>query len=243
MKIDNSLGYNDSSYYTDGCLRSGGDAFFCQGIVRNPGSGTLFAGTGSDTGYIRQGTTNYFTSIARGWDFQAQYVLNLESVGRFDMSFNGSLTTDAGGQDSPLQPERNCAGFYGNGCGQLIPKWTHGLRGTYTTPDQKFGASLNWRHVGSLTNANNSGDVAIGGTPERALTNYYRVDPADYFDLAFTFAMTKQFSLRLIANNLLDKTAPIVPDSYNISLARSNTIPQRYDSLGRNIAVGATVRF
>ena len=43
--------------------------------------------------------------------------------------------------------------------------------------------------------------------------------------------------------NLLDKAAPIVPDSYNISLARSNTIPQRYDSLGRNIAIGTTINF
>ncbi|MEG3156264.1 TonB-dependent receptor, partial [Sphingomonas sp. RB1R13] len=122
IKSDNSLGYNDYSYYTDGCLRSGGDQFFCQGIVRNA-TGQLFNG-----GYIRQGTTNYYTSVAQGWDFQAQYALNLESIGRLDFGFNGSLTTNAGGQDSPLQPNRNCAGYYGNGCGQLIPKWSHGLR-------------------------------------------------------------------------------------------------------------------
>lgn len=238
IKIDNSLGYNDYSYYTDGCLRSGGDQFFCQGLVRNSTTGQLFNG-----GYIRQGTTNYYTSIAQGWDFQAQYALTLESIGRLDFGFNGSLTTAAGGQDSPLQPERNCAGYYGNGCGQLIPKWSHGLRTTYTTVDKKFSASFNWRYVGSLTNANNSGDSAIGGTPERALTNYYRVAPQNYFDLALNFAIAKQFSLRLIANNLFDRAAPIVPDSYNISLARTNTIPQRYDSLGRNIAIGTTINF
>ena len=244
IKIDNSLGYNDYSYYTDGCLRSGGDQYFCQGIVRNPGTGTLFAsGADATTGFIRQGTTNYYTSIARGWDFQAQYALDLDTIGRLDFGFNGSLTTFAGGQDSPVQPERNCAGYYGNGCGQLIPKWSHGLRTTYTTMDKKFSASFNWRYVGSLTNANNSGDEAIGGTPARALTNYYRVAPQNYFDLALNFAIAKQFSLRLIANNLLDKSAPIVPDSYNISLARSNTIPQRYDSLGRNIAIGTTINF
>ena len=244
IKIDNSLGYNDYSYYTDGCLRSGGDQFFCQGIVRNPTTGTLFAsGANATTGFIRQGTTNYYTSIARGWDFQAQYALDLDTIGRVDFGFNGSLTTFAGGQDSPLQPERNCAGYYGNGCGQLIPKWSHGLRTTYTTMDKKFSASFNWRYVGALNNANNSGDAAIGGTPDRMLTNYYRVAPQNYFDLALNFAIAKQFSLRLIANNLLDKSAPIVPDSYNISLARSNTIPQRYDSLGRNIAIGTTINF
>ena len=244
IKIDNSLGYNDYSYYTDGCLRSGGDQFFCQGIVRNA-NGTLFSNAASNptTGFIRQGTSNYYTSIARGYDFQAQYPMELGSAGRIDWSFNGSLTTFAGGQDSPVQPERNCAGYYGNGCGQLIPKWSHGLRATYTTEGRGFSASFNWRYVGSLTNADNSGDPAIGGTAARARTSYYRVAPANYFDLALNFAIAKQFSLRLIANNLLDKAAPIVPDSYNISLARNNTIPQRYDSLGRNIAVGTTINF
>lgn len=245
IKIDDSLGYNDYSYYTDGCQRSNGDAFFCQGIVRNPGTGTLYSPASSNptTGFIRQGTTNFYKSIARGYDFQAQYTMDLASIGKVDWSFNGSLTTFAGGQDSPVQPQRNCAGYYGNGCGQLIPKWSHGLRATYTTVDKGFSASFNWRYVGSLTNADNSGDPAIGGTPERERTSYYHVSPQSYFDLALNFAIAKQFSLRLIANNLFDKNPPIVPDSYNVALARSNTIPQRYDSLGRNLAIGTTIKF
>ncbi len=245
IKINDSLGYNPFNYYTDGCQRSGGDDFFCQGIVRNPGTGTLYSDPAGNpsTGFIRQGTTNFYQSIARGWDFQGQYTLDLETAGKIDMNFNGSLTTFAGGQDSPVQPTRNCAGYYANGCGQLIPKWSHGLRTTYTTMDKAFSASFNWRYVGSLTHADNSGDEAIGGTPERERTSYYRVAPISYFDLALNFAIAKQFSLRLIANNLLDKTPPIVPDSYNISLARSNTIPQRYDALGRNLAIGTTIKF
>ncbi|MDD1453092.1 TonB-dependent receptor [Sphingomonas sp. H160509] len=153
------------------------------------------------------------------------------------------MTTFAGSQDSPLQPKRNCVGYYGNGCSQLLPKWSHGLRTTYTTGDGIFSTSFNWRYVGSLTSADNSGDEAIGGTPDRARTTFYHIAPASYFDLALSFAIAKDFSLRFIANNLLDKTPPILANSYDISLARSNTIPARYDSLGRNIAVGATIRF
>ncbi|MEP7007378.1 MAG: TonB-dependent receptor [Sphingomonas bacterium] len=244
IKINNSLGYNDDSYYTDGCLRSNGDPFFCSGIVR-AANGTLYAtaNTNPTSGFIRAGTTNYYFSIARGYDFQAQYALGLGKAGSLDFGFNGSLTTFAGGQDSPLQPERNCAGYFGNGCGQLLPKWMHGLRTTYTTPDRAFNASFNWRYIGSLTSANNSGDPAIGGTPDRAQTTFYRIAPISYFDLALTFNIAKRFSFRIIANNLLDKAAPILPNSYNISLARSNTIPARYDSLGRNIAVGFTANF
>ena len=244
IKINNSLGYNDDSYYTDGCMRSNGDPFFCSGIVR-AANGTLYAtaNTNPTSGFIRAGTTNYYFSISRGYDFQGQYGVRLGSVGKLDMSFNGSLTTFAGGQDSPLQPQRNCAGYYGNGCSQLLPKWSHGLRTTYTTPNGVFNASFNWRYVGSLTSANNSGDPAIGGTPARAQTTFYRIAPISYFDLALTFNIAKRYSLRLISNNLLDKSAPILPNSYDISLARSNTIPARYDSLGRNIAIGFTANF
>ena len=244
IKINNSLGYNDDSYYTDGCLRSNGDAFFCSGIVR-AANGTLYAAaaTNPTSGFIRAGTTNYYFSIARGYDFQSSYALSLGSIGRMDIDFNGSLTTFAGGQDSPLQPKRNCAGYFGNGCGQLLPKWSHGLRATYTTTDNVFNASFNWRYVGSLTSANNSGDAAIGGTPDRAQTTFYRIAPTSYFDLALTFNIARQFAFRVIANNLLDKNPPILPNSYNIALARNNTIPQRYDSLGRQIAIGTTITF
>lgn len=244
IKINNSLGYNDDSYYTDGCLRSNGDPFFCSGIVR-AANGTLYAAAAGNptSGFIRAGTTNYYFSIARGWDFQSQYALGLGKIGRMDLSFNGSLTTFAGGQDSPVQPQRNCAGYYGNGCGQLLPKWSHGLRATYVTPDEGFNASFNWRYVGSLTSANNSGDPAIGGTPDRVQKTFGYISPVSYFDLALSFNIAKRYSLRLIANNLLDKAPPILANSYNISLARNNTIPARYDSLGRNIAIGFTANF
>ena len=40
---------------------------------------------------------------------------------------------------------------------------------------------------------------------------------------------------------MFDKTPPILPNSYNYGLSRSNTLSARYDSLGRQIAVGATL--
>jgi outer membrane receptor protein involved in Fe transport len=249
IKINNSIGYNDDNYYMEGCLRSSGDPFFCSGIVR-AANGTLYADAGSNptSGFIRAGTTNYYYSIARGFDFQATYPVNLADLGlgnagRVNFDFNGTLTTFAGGQDSPLQPKRNCAGYYGKGCGQLIPEWMHNLRTTYTTPNRFFSLSFNWRHIGELTHADNSGDPAIGGTPDRERDTFYHITAKNYFDLALLFNVGDRYQLRLIANNLFDKSAPILPNSYDVSLARSNTIPQRYDALGRNIVVGATVKF
>jgi len=243
INIQDSIGYNDYSYYQNGCLSSG-LPYFCSLISRNT-DGTLYSPPASSpaTGFIGQGTTNAYKSKAHGWDFQGQYLLRTASYGMIDWSFNGTLTTLAGGQDSPILPKRDCTGYYGNGCGQLIPKWKHNLRTTYTVPGGAFGVSFNWRHIGKLTNALNSGDPALGYTPEGVRTTFTGISAKDYFDLALNFSVAKRFGFRISANNLLDKSAPVIPNSYDISLSRNNTIPALYDTLGRQLAVGATVRF
>jgi outer membrane receptor protein involved in Fe transport len=243
IDLNDSIGYNDYDYFSNGCLATGND-FFCRMFVRNA-DGTLYSNPAGNpsTGYLRGGTTNYYKSKSHGWDFQGQYALPLGGAGRLDFDFVGSLTTLAGGQDSPILPKYNCAGYYGGGCGQLIPKWTHDLRATYTTADQFFSASVNWRHLGPLTNVTNSGDPALGWTQAGERTTFYRIPTYDYIDLALNFRVNKAYSFRISANNLFDKTPPILPNSYNYGLSRSNTLSARYDSLGRQIAVGATVNF
>lgn len=243
IDLNDSIGYNDYDYFSNGCLATG-DEFFCRMFVRNA-DGTLYSAPGGNpsTGFIRGGTTNYYKSKSHGWDFQGQYALALGSAGRLDFDFAGSLTTYAGGQDSPILAKYNCTGYYGGGCSQLIPKWTHSLRGTYTTADRFFSASVNWRHLGPLTNVSNSGDPALGYTPAGERETFYRIGAYDYFDLALSFRVNEAFSFRVSANNILDKTPPILPNSYNYALSRSNTLSARYDSLGRILAVGATLNF
>ena len=243
INLNDSIGYNDYDYFSNGCLATGSD-FFCKMFVRNA-DGTLYStpSTNPATGFLRGGTTNYYKSKSHGWDFQGQYALSLGGAGRLDFDFTGSLTTLAGGQDSPILPKYNCAGYYGGGCGQLIPKWSHELRATYTTNDKFFGASVNWRHLGPLTNVTNSGDPALGWTPEGVRTTFYRIPAYDYIDLALSFRVNKAYSFRISANNLFDRTPPILPNSYNYGLSRSNTLSARYDSLGRQVAVGVTLNF
>ncbi|USI72767.1 TonB-dependent receptor domain-containing protein [Sphingomonas morindae] len=243
IDLNDSIGYNDTSYFSNGCAATG-SAFFCDMFVRNP-DGTLYSDPASNpgTGFIRQGTTNYYKSKSYGWDLQGQYTLRLRELGRLDFDFSGSLTTLAGGQDSPILPRYNCAGYYGGSCGQLIPKWTHSLRTTYTTRDQLFSASFNWRHLSSMTNVSNSNDPALGGTADTARSSYYRIPSYDYFDLALGIHFKKGYSIQIAANNLFDRKPPLVPNSYGYSLSYANTFPQRYDSLGRQIAISATTRF
>jgi outer membrane receptor protein involved in Fe transport len=245
IDLDDSIGYNNYDFFRDGCLSSGNE-FFCSMFVRNP-DGTLYSPTtgNAQTGYVRSGTTNYYKSKSYGWDFQGQYALRMGSAGKLDFDFSGSLTTLLGAQDAPTLNKRNCVGYYGGaGCGQFIPKWTHNLRGTYTTADGIFSASLNWRYLGPLTNVSNSGDTNLGWTPEATRETFYKVNAVSYFDLALAYRVNEQFSFRVAANNLLDKSPPVFPNSRDVTgLFRNNTISSRYDILGRQIAVGATVNF
>ncbi|MHA6720726.1 TonB-dependent receptor domain-containing protein [Sphingomonas sp. RS6] len=244
IDLNDSIGYNDYAYFSNGCAATGSD-FFCKMFVRNA-DGTLYSTPGDNptTGYIRQGTTNYYKSKSHGWDFQGQYNLGLGSAGRLDFDFAGSLATYLGGQDSPILAKYNCAGgYFGGPCGQLIPKWTHTLRSTYTTQDGVFSASLNWRHLSGLTNVTNSGDPALGWVEGGERETFARIPAYDYFDLALSFRVNQNYSFRVSANNILDKTPPILANSYNYGLSRSNTLSARYDSLGRQIAVGATINF
>lgn len=247
IRILNSLSFNGADYFLNGCLASNGDSYFCQGIVRDPTTGSIANPIANNptSGFVRQGTTNFYRSLAYGWDFQGQYTLGLGGAGRLDWNFNGSLTTLAGAQDSPLRSQYNCAGYFSNGiaCGQLVPKWMHSLRTTWTTADNTFNASFNWRYTGSLTTAFNSGNADIGGTPDNFRNTYARIAPQSFFDLALTWNIARQFAFRIIANNLLDKNPPIIPNSYTVALSRANTAPQRYDALGRQIAIGTTINF
>ncbi|WP_164163078.1 hypothetical protein, partial [Stenotrophomonas maltophilia] len=73
------------------CLSTGND-YFCRAIVRNA-NGTLYSSpaTRPATGWVARGSANGYRSQSHGWDFQGQYDVGMGSVGRLELSFNGTL--------------------------------------------------------------------------------------------------------------------------------------------------------
>jgi outer membrane receptor protein involved in Fe transport len=226
------------------CLTNGND-YFCRGIVRNS-DGTLSSPPGSSpsTGWVARGAANGYKSQSHGWDFQGQYNLGLGNVGRLDMSFNGTLMTRVGSQASPTIEMRDCTGYWGNLCGESMPKWAHQFRTTWTSMDRTTSVSLNWRHRGGMPlDVYAPEDTNVPQQPESARRDQYPgIKAYNWFDLAFSFDVTKQMTLRLAANNIFDKDPPLVPDSRSrIGLLRGNTI-MAYDLLGRQLVAGISVR-
>ncbi|WP_082457005.1 TonB-dependent receptor domain-containing protein [Sphingomonas sp. Leaf23] len=245
IDLDDQINYFGANDFVNGCIQTQ-NPYFCRGIVRNPGTYTLYSpATGNpSTGFFIQGTSNGYKSDSHGWDFQSQYALNLDQAGRVDLSFNGTLMTSIGGQDSPTVGARQCVGYYGPFCGEGFPKWTHGLRTTWSSLENVVSLSLNWRYQGPMTityNATADTGIPYGAADRR--TTYNRIRDYNYFDLAATFNVAKRYTLRLAVNNLFDRDPPLIPNSRSLlGLLRNNTL-FRYDLLGRQIVAGATVRF
>lgn len=243
IRVNQVIGFNYANFAVDGCVATS-DPYYCSRIVRNA-DGTLYgADTSTATGYIQGGTTNQYRLTAEGIDFSGQYSVPIGAIkGKVDMLFTGSLTTQSGGQDSVITPARNCVGYFGPRCGQPVPAWTHIARTTYTSDGGTFGASVAWRFIGGTETTLNSTEPAIGSTAADRVTQYTSIPDYNYIDLALTFSIKKQMVLTLSANNIFDRMSPVIANSYAFALSRGNTIPARYDSLGRQISIGVTTNF
>ena len=250
IEVDDQISYAYDSDFMNGCLQFG-IPFYCSHVVRNPNgsltSASAYAvGTTPATGYVIYGSFNAYKYLSNGFDFQAQYTVPVAPInGTLNFNFNGTLTTERGGKDDPtFTASRNNAGYFGPFAGIPRPKWVQGLRTTYTTDSKFMSTSLNWRYIGGTTATQDSGDPLIGGTPgQQPLTLFNKIPAYNYIDLNVTFKLTSRYTLSLVANNLLDKMPPILPNSYDQYQSRANTITKTYDVLGRFLQVSVTANF
>ncbi|MGN8000201.1 TonB-dependent receptor domain-containing protein [Sphingomonas sp. 22176] len=239
IQVNSVISYLGASFAVDGCVITS-DPYYCSRLVRDPVTYQL-TNSGTSAGYIQGGNLNAYRLYASGYDFQAQYSLRLgEKLGKLDMLMNGTLTTDQGGQAAVNQPRTNCVGYFGGSCSQPTPRWVHNVRATYSTPNEAFYASIAWRYIDGTTAGQNGGPLS---TPATAVTDFARIPAYNYFDLSLGVHIAKRLTLTTAINNLFDRQQPIMTNTYDYALSRGNTIPQRYDTLGRQISVSATTRF
>ena len=245
INVRDELAFVQPQDYLGECLSTGLD-YFCQGVVRNPGTFTLSSAPGRNvtTGYVVRGVRNAYRSKSHGVDFQGQYDFGLGGVGRLNLNFNGTLMTSVGSQSTPTATPRNCVGYFGYGCGESLPRWAHQFRTTFTTADKTTNISLNWRHRGPMPLATFA--PASTGIPPQSddtkWTDYPGIGAFNWFDLSLSVDVTRQMTFRLTANNILDRDPPLVPNSRErIGLLRTNSI-MGYDLLGRQIVAGVSVR-
>jgi iron complex outermembrane receptor protein len=216
---------------------------FACGLVKRNAAGSLWL---TPDGYVQDLSTNIGSVQTKGFEFNANYNMEIGTVGRLSLGFVGTLA-DEYVTDNGLTEAYDCVGYYGPTCGVPLPKWRHKLRASFTLPDG-LGVSLGWRHIGKVDVEYKNPSATLNG-PYYSFSS--ELKPQNYFDLAFTANVGNNFQWRLGANNLLDRQPPLVTTGSGTfgasacagTTCNGNTYPGLYDSLGRYLYTGLTIDF
>ena len=95
-----------------------------------------------------------------------------------------------------------------------------------------------WRHFGEAELAVLGATGSLNNAGAR-IDRYF--DAMNYFDLAATYQMMDNVTLRAGVNNVFDSDPPL---SYSVgTTGNGNTYPQLYDAMGRYFFFGITANF
>jgi outer membrane receptor protein involved in Fe transport len=214
-------------------------------IHRAPG-GSLWL---SSQGFVIDLPQNVGAVETRGIDGNISYSYRFGSTGTLSASGLGTYVTHYIVDDG-LNPEYDCAGYYGATCGNPLPHWRHKLRLGFQMPNG-IGISGQWRYIGKVTLEGFSNDEVlnnplVGPGPNGVPIVNGHTPSQSYFDLAGTFTVGDHYNLRLGVNNIFDKNPPIFTSSFGacaVAVCNGGTYGGTYDTLGRFFFAGATLNF
>ena len=200
----------------------------------------VFAGTRNSAGVFDGTNPPSFLAAntgkieVRGVDVQLDYGTRLpfnligNSNAKLNLFFLGTYTkkSDFTAVEEFPDDVTECAGKFGNLCGQPTPKykWTSRaslIAGPLTT-------SVRWRHLSSVKDDDDGTDYSVE-----------KLKAYNLFDLTFAFDVTDELSLATGVNNILDKKPQRIGDNQE----QANTFPGTYDVLGRDYFVSANLKF
>ena len=211
------------------------DPFFC-GLVHRDQTGSLWR---TSNGYVIDLGQNIGYAKTRGIDVSAAYSRPLGGLGRMNVSFVGTYLKELTTFDGITVPV-DCVGYHGALCGTPNPKWRHQMRVGLDTK-MGLGFSLRWRYFDPVKQDRTSTNPNLAGVSQPANR---RIPAVSYFDLAITANVGDHYKFRIGANNILDKTPPVVGNpACPAGPCNGNTWAQVYDSLGRYVYAGVSLDF
>jgi iron complex outermembrane receptor protein len=162
------------------------------------------------------------------------------------LSFLGTWTKESSTIEFPGADLLDCAGLFGNTCGQPTPEYKWTTRASFI--DGPVTTSLRWRHLSSVKDDDDDVNYAEFNGAE--------VIPAyDLFDLTFSFAANESMTFTAGVNNIFDEL-PQTPTFNGIFVSsqndgtllgdnqvEGNTYPSTYDVLGRDYFVSVNFKF
>lgn len=200
--------------YTPSNPLSGSNGLFC-GLVNRFPSGAI--------DFVEIAQQNVATVTLSGMDLITSYSFDLWD-GSFSIDYLGTYTAESDTLPFAGGNQIECAGKFGNVCGEPVPEYKHRTTFKYSTDD--YTVQLLWRFVGEVEDDTGGFDVND-------------IDAESYFDLNASYALTDNFSLAGGVDNLLDTKPPILGGNAQ----QANTWPATYDVFGRTYYVSLTATF
>jgi iron complex outermembrane receptor protein len=215
----------------------------CLLVGRNPINGTFngVASQGVSTPRSNQGLQE-----TSGIDLNVAYKLQTKQLnldpkwGNIDLSLGFNQVQSFKFQASPISVNRDCLGYYSVACGDVanapVYKRKFNQRSTWNLSDFSFG--YNWRYVSAV-------DIEPLALATTSFLNSYRHIPAySYVDLSGSYTWSKNLRFAVSLNNAANKKPPIVGSTIATTAMNSgNTFPQSYDTIGRYLTFGASLKF
>jgi iron complex outermembrane receptor protein len=233
MKVEDVIGQAPPTTSLNQCLETGNSAF-CD-LINRDSLGTLWA---LPTANILATDANLSKWETSGLDISSNYVHRLNNYGNLSVDFTGTWLKEFKQEPLPGLGTYDCKGLYGPTCGTPLPEWRHKLRTTWSTP-WNVDVALTWRHIDEVTLDRTSSNPLLTGNVNEVDR---KLSARNYLDIATSWPVTKQVTLRAGINNLLDKDPP-VSAQVGAGFGNGNTYPQVYDALGRRIFLSATAKF
>jgi outer membrane receptor protein involved in Fe transport len=238
--ISSTVGGNADTYINN-CIDTGLPEF-CSLIHRDSFGSLWLSATDA---YIIDTSLNLGTLQTRGVDLQASYTLNFAEH-RLGFNLVGTKLLEYSNAPLPGFPAYDCAGFYGGTCGIPAPEWRHSFRANWRTPWNGLDVAATWRYYGEANSERLSSNSQLSG-PVNANGIATGVPAFSYLDLTASMTFAEKFTFRVGANNLMDKSPPIIPsgglNDCPSGPCNGNTWAQVYDAMGRQVFATLTVDF
>ena len=240
IDLQNAIGTMPGAFLFNQCMATG-DPLFCSQI-RRTSLGALTGSSVASGGYILQTAINTAAAEVSGVDVQAAYTFDLGDSGHaFVATLAGAFLDESIVSPAPGAGSYDCAGLFGTICQTVNPRWRHNLRLTWSSP-WELDVSLQWRYIGGtkLDQNDSDPDLRFAFWGEFDAFNAELPDMS-YLDLSAIYQLTGALQLRAGVINLLDKDPPIIATEIS-GTGSANTYPT-FDTLGRQVFLGATARF
>jgi iron complex outermembrane recepter protein len=221
------------------------------GLIHRDVNGSLFL---TNAGFVTTLSQNTGLLEDKGVDINLHYTYNMDSFGKLVFNLQGTDTIANTTQPNTSVPDpvsgallpgpsANCAGFEGVSCGSPLPHWRHIFSTDWSTPWQGFDLHAQWRFIGA-TQVDALSQSVLLSSPGTVYPGYDHIPTFSYLDLSASVAINSNLSIRVGANNVLDKDPPVIlSGNCPVGACNNNTWVQTYDPTGRFLYVHLTAKF